>query len=423
MLKDKRHIIAIFSLVFLLMIIGLIIRKSLQPVSYGETGNYRWDANFEIMQQNVLNQNSNVCGECHKEILDYKQKDAHYNVPCVDCHGAGNVHVNYFKGDSLKGITKESAFLKKEYNLEGCLYCHRKLKARPIDFPQIDQQEHYSFLKINDLKTKCIECHNPHQPLYLLTDIKKSRIHPIVYRCSDCHKNKPEKSPAEVENHPTVFECKDCHKEIVDDFNTKPHHNKVDCRTCHQFHKENESAGRIFKNGNAKFCLMCHEKKSFKDDKTPPKIEWPAHIGNTKIIAKSSEKICLTCHENKIHKMNSYKMENPHSVNWISGHKEFALQNRSACQKCHTENTCISCHMKNKPSTHKIDWLKNHQGSGKKNPSSCENCHKKNSCYGCHKLEMPHPKDFGETHMNLISKKGKELCSNCHKEDFCNTCH
>lgn len=423
MFKDKQHIITIFSLLLFILIVGLIVRKQMQPVSYGESGNYRWDANYEIMQQEALNQNSNVCGECHTEIFNLNQKDAHYNVPCVDCHGTGNVHVNYYKGDSLKGISKESAILKKEYNLEGCLYCHRKLKAKPVDFPQIDHNEHYNFLKVNDLKTKCIECHNPHQPLYLLTDVKDSRIHPIVYKCTDCHKEKPDKSPKEVENHPIIFECQDCHSEIVKDFNSKPHNKHIECRTCHQFHKENESAGRIYKNGNAKFCLLCHESKSFKDDKYPPKVKWPEHVGNEKIIEKSDEKICLNCHEKQIHKMNLTKQKNPHSVGWIGNHKEDALKNKSICQNCHTSSTCISCHMKNKPASHKIGWLKKHVDSGTKNTSSCGNCHGKNSCYGCHKLEMPHPKGFDEKHKDIISQKGKSLCSNCHKEDYCATCH
>jgi hypothetical protein len=344
-------------------------------------------------------------------------------VPCVDCHGAGNVHVAYYNGDSLKGITRQAAMLEKEYNLEGCLYCHRKLKARPGDFPQIDHSEHYGFLKVSDMKTKCIECHSPHEPLFLLSDIQRSRIHPIVYRCSDCHKDKPEKSPKEVENHPTVFECKDCHAGIVKEFGTKSHSKHIECRTCHQFHKENESAGRIFKNGNAKFCLLCHERKSFKDEKYPPKIDWPGHVGGTEIVSKSDERICLNCHENQVHEMDLTEKQNPHSVNWISQHPEFGAKSRQVCQKCHSENSCISCHMRNKPSSHKADWRKDHKEFGLKNPSSCENCHKKNSCNSCHKLEMPHPKDFGDTHKDFILQKGKSLCSNCHNEDFCKLCH
>jgi Doubled CXXCH motif (Paired_CXXCH_1) len=422
-LKDKKHIIVLFSMLLFVLIALYIADRILQPETYGQYGNYRWAANNEILKQEMLNQNSATCGECHTEIHKLKQKDAHYNVPCVDCHGAGNVHVAYFRGDSIKGISRESATLPKEYELEGCLYCHRQLKARPADFPQINQSEHYGFLKVSDLKTKCIECHSPHEPLFLLSDVQKSRIHPIVHKCADCHKDNPVKSPKEVENHPTVFECKDCHGSIVKEFSTKSHSKHIECRTCHQFHKENESAGRIFKNGNAKFCLMCHEKKSFKDEKYPPKIDWPGHVGNSNIVSKIDEKICLNCHKDQVHEMDLNKRENPHSVNWMSQHREFGASSRDVCQKCHTSNSCTNCHMQNKPASHKADWSKTHKDFGAKNPSSCENCHRKNSCNSCHGLEMPHPKDFGDTHKEFIVQKGKALCSNCHNEDFCKSCH
>lgn len=422
-LKDKKHIITVFSILIVLFIAGLISRKALQPKSFGLHGNYRWDANSEIMSKEMINQNSGTCGECHEKIYQLHNKDAHYSVPCVDCHGAGNVHVAYYKGDSLKGTTKEQAYLKKEYNLEGCLFCHRKLKARPPDFPQVNQSEHYNFLHVNDIKTKCIECHSPHEPVFLLTEVSKSRIHPIVYRCTECHDIKPDKSPKEVPDHPTIFDCKDCHSKLVDDFSKRPHYKYVECRTCHLFHKENETTGRIYKNGNAKFCLLCHEKKPFKDEKYPPKIQWPDHVGNKDIIAKGDETICLNCHMDQVHEMNLKVDKNPHSDNWRTEHKDFAKTNRDVCQKCHSVNTCYSCHMKNKPSSHNDKWRKGHPEFGSKNKSSCENCHGKSSCNSCHKIEMPHPKDFGDTHKDVVSKKGRELCMKCHKENFCSECH
>jgi len=423
-MKDKQHIIILFSIIILVIIIGLIIGKIYQPETFGKYGNYRWNANIEIQSQKIVNQNINTCSECHNDIYQLHQKDAHYNVPCVDCHGAGNLHVKYYKRlDSSQYITKEQALMEKEYKLEGCLYCHRKLKARPSDFPQINQIEHYEFLHVNDLNTKCIECHSPHEPIFLLTEVRKSRVHPIVYKCIECHNKQPEKSFKDVPNHPMIFECKDCHSDIVSDFSKRPHYNYVECRTCHLYHKENETTGRIYKNGNAKFCLICHEKKPFKDEQYPPKIEWPSHIGNSDIIAKSDEKICLSCHMNQVHKMDLKIKENPHSRNWTNEHKEFAGQNRDMCQRCHTINECSSCHMKNKPSSHKDKWLKTHPKLAAKNKSSCETCHKKDACISCHKIEMPHPEEFVDKHKEIISQRGKTLCFNCHKEEFCSQCH
>lgn len=388
-MKDKSHIYFIFSIILGLLIIAQIADWLLKPASFDKFGHYRWDAIGEIQSQKIVNQNTKVCSECHNDIFNLHEKDAHYNVPCVDCHGAGNLHVAFHKGGKdAKNITLKQAVLKKEYNLEGCLFCHRKLAARPKDFPQVDVEEHFKFLNVTDPKTKCTDCHSPHEPIFLLTDVRQSRLHPIVYRCNDCHSKPVKPSYDDVPNHPKIFECKDCHAEIVNDFNQRPHHNYVECRTCHLFHKENETIGRIYKNGNAKFCLLCHEKKSFKSETYPPKIEWPSHIGKLGYIKEGDEKTCLNCHSNQIHKMVLGNSKSPHKGNWRKDHKKFAFNK--------TNN---------------------------KMNSSCNLCHQKDFCSSCHKLEMPHPENFAEVHKDIIQKKGKNLCYNCHGRQFCSTCH
>lgn len=422
MFSEKSHVVRIFLIIVILGVVGFVARQIALPESFGLHGHYRWEANNENRALPLINQNSNTCRTCHNGIYQLHEKDAHYNVPCVDCHGAGNLHVAYHK-DSLGTVTKEQAVMPKEFKLEGCLFCHRKLKARPSDFPQIDQTEHFKFLNVTNPDTKCIDCHSPHEPIFLLTDVKQSRIHPVVYKCTECHDKKPDKSFKDVENHPTIFECKDCHTNIVKSFEERPHHKYVECRTCHLYHKENETTGRIYKNGNVKFCLLCHEKKSFKSDKYPPKIEWPSHIGNLSIIEKTDEKICLKCHADQIHEMNQNTNDDPHPKNWVREHKEFAKSNSQICQKCHNTNKCSSCHLKTKPLSHTADWLKLHSKNAAGNKSSCDFCHRQNSCANCHKVEIPHPKGWEDNHKEVVSQKGREVCAKCHKEDFCKQCH
>jgi hypothetical protein len=423
-LKNKKHIIIFFCVVLIIIIIGVIAGKITRPKSYGEHGNYRYNAVEELQNQKIINQDIITCSECHKEIYQLHEKDAHYNVPCVDCHGPGDLHTQYHQGGEGSGnISKEQAAMQKEYKFEGCLYCHRKLKAKPFDFPQVDKNEHYKFLNVTNPETKCIECHSPHEPVFLLTDARQARLHPVVYKCTDCHEQKPEKSHRDVPGHPSIFECRDCHSQVVKDFNDRSHHNYVDCRTCHLYHRENETTGRIYKNGNAKFCLLCHEKKPFKDEKYPPKIEWSTHIGNPDIVSKGDAKICLNCHVDKIHKMDLLVKADPHPENWKSIHRETARQNLSVCMNCHTMNQCYSCHMKNKPASHNFNWRKQHSKIAASNKSSCEICHRKDGCFSCHKTEMPHPKDWQEKHKDFISKNGKTICNNCHKEEFCKQCH
>lgn len=388
-MKDKSHIIAIFSIIFVLILVALISKKLLQPDSFDKFGHYRWKALSEIENQKIINQNIKVCAECHNDIYQIHQKDAHYHVPCVDCHGAGDSHVAFHRDTSKsKSISKKQAEMPKKYNLEGCLFCHRKLAARPSDFPQIDKDKHFKFLKVTKPNTKCTDCHSPHQPIFLLTDVKNSRLHPIVYRCNDCHSKPVKKDYSKVEGHPKIFECKDCHAEIVKEFKQSPHNEYVECRTCHLFHKEDETIGRIYKNGNARFCLLCHEKKSFKDEIYPPKIVLKDHIKNLNYIDKMNEKLCLNCHQKQIHSMSYIKIQNPHNKNWRIEHKKFALVKSTST----INTTCISCHSRN-------------------------------FCIDCHKLEMPHTKDFLDSHLEIATKKGSTVCYNCHKKDFCNQCH
>lgn len=389
-MKDKKHIITVFGILLVVVVIAIFVDRMLQPKSYNKFGHYRWDAVGELQSQKIINQNIKTCAECHKNIYQLHEKDAHYSVPCVDCHGAGNLHVAFHRKDSTsKGITKEQAVMEKEFKLEGCLYCHRKLKARPSDFPQVDQKEHYKFLNVTNPDTKCIDCHSPHEPVFLLTEVQQSKLHPIVYKCTDCHATKPEKSFKEVADHPKIFECKDCHTEIVKDFETKPHHKYVECRTCHLFHKEGENIGRMYKNGNSKFCLLCHENKPFKDPKYPPKVKWPEHIGKLDYLVNINQKICLNCHTNQIHKMNLKSNPNPHANGWKADHKKYAKNDKNpsimnaACQSCHTKDFCISCH----------------------------------------KVDIPHPDGFLDNHKNVVAKKGKAVCANCHKPEFCSQCH
>ena len=398
-MKDKFHIISVFALVILFVIALIFATRILRPDSFDKHGHYRWNAVNEIIKNNnVINQNTRTCGKCHKAIYQLHEKDAHYSVPCVDCHGAGNLHVAFYnKGEDAKNITAEQAKLPKEYKLEGCLFCHRKLKARPSDFPQIDKNEHFKFLNVKDTSVKCIECHSPHEPIFLLTEARASKLHPIVYKCTDCHNTKPAGNFKDVKNHPTIFECRDCHSQIVTSFEQRPHNKYVECRTCHLFHKENESVGRMYKNGNAKFCLLCHKQAAFKDPKYPPKIDWPAHIANSKLFAgnadllvKIDQKICLNCHTNQIHEMNPKGRSNPHLSNWRTLHKSYI-------------NKTIGL------------------GNVKK---VCNACHQESFCSSCHKMAIPHSDDFkGGAHKDFVKAKGRELCAKCHPKDQCKFCH
>jgi hypothetical protein len=97
MLKDKSHIVKIFSLIGAFLIVFIVVDRILQPDSFGLHGHYRWNANNENQALKIVNQNIKVCKECHEDIYQLHEKDAHNSVPCVDCHGAGDLHVAFRK--------------------------------------------------------------------------------------------------------------------------------------------------------------------------------------------------------------------------------------------------------------------------------------------------------------------------------------
>ena len=305
-MENWGHVWRLLILIILVAVIAFTVQRLLRPEGYGEVGNYRVGGLYDTMAQDLVHQGKEVCGDCHDDILSVHEKDIHFGVNCEDCHGPGHLHVKYYLGED-DSIIEEAAAMPKEYTLEGCLFCHRELVSRPRDFPQVDPAEHYRFLKVTEPNTRCIECHSPHEPLFLLTKVSEARIHPVIYECSDCHETEPQKDHRQVPDHPVIFVCKDCHPAVVKDFKTHEHA-FLRCTACHLFHQETESAGRIFKNGNRRFCLLCHEKKPFKSQEELPQIVSSEHLAEQAAdfeldlaTIQQDPRACLGCHFDFIH--------------------------------------------------------------------------------------------------------------------------
>ena len=337
-MKNNAHVKRVFGLLIIAAVLGFGVRQLMTPDTWGESGYYRGDALKDFLGQQHVYQSQKTCAPCH-DIYDIHEKDVHFAVQCENCHGPADVHIaeieafllrnsqgptesgEYLK-EALEAVPEELFRMPKEYTLEGCLYCHRKLASRPRDFAQIDPEEHYAFLHVIDDSIKCVECHNPHEPLFLLEPVSEARIHPTIYECQYCHEERPEKDYREAENHPVIFECADCHTAIVQDFK-KREHASLRCTACHLFHRENETSERIYKNGNKQFCLLCHERKPFKDQDNLPQIdvaehleEMPDAMGKSLKLIQESKTSCLECHYNFIH--------NPDLIRVLREQKEWA---------------------------------------------------------------------------------------------------
>ncbi len=292
--------------ILILAAAGFSAQHLFRPASFGKAGRYRYDSLEEIAAQPPVHRTKATCAGCHEDIAEVHGKDIHFGVQCEDCHGPGDRHVR-FRKEKDPSVTAEEATMPREYTLEGCLFCHRRLAARPRTFPQIELAKHYEFLHVRDPRTRCIECHSPHEPLFLLTGVEEARIHPVIYECVDCHETKPEKPHTDAKHHPAIFTCGDCHAALVKDFEGREH-SFMRCTNCHLFHRENDTAGRIFKDGNKSFCLLCHEKKPFKDPDGVHQIEPAKHIaafakraGKDPDALEDDPRACLACHAEIIH--------------------------------------------------------------------------------------------------------------------------
>lgn len=285
-----RHTLRLFLLLGTVLVMAVVVRTLLVPESYGEHGHFRYDAVAEAREHEQRHVGAGVCAECHDDIVDLHDKDAHFRVACETCHGPGAAHAAA-EGDGP--ITRPEGGAP-------CLVCHLSMPSRPGDFPQIVPEDHYRFVGVRDADTPCTACHDPHEPLYMDRDIRTARLHPLMHRCRDCHSGRTDETLARPENHPPIFSCDYCHPEIAAGFTARPHR-EVRCSACHLFFRESESAGRIIRDADPRFCLLCHRDTDFRSDDAPPGIDWPDHRDDMAETAADLDKRCIDCHQDRIH--------------------------------------------------------------------------------------------------------------------------
>jgi hypothetical protein len=128
----------------------MVARAFLTPPSFRQYALYRGDAWYrgdaleEIASRTPVYAGKKACDECHSDILQKLDKDAHKTLSCEACHGVCRDHAGNpdIKPDKLTG--------------SHCIRCHEANPSRPAWFKQIVVKEHYG--------VKCSECHMPHQP-------------------------------------------------------------------------------------------------------------------------------------------------------------------------------------------------------------------------------------------------------------------
>lgn len=294
MKPDYRHAIRLFVVIAVILGAAVGAKQLAIPDTFGEFGAYRGASVKAAMEGRPAHLGEVGCVKCHAKQVKLHDKDAHRNVQCESCHGPGRDHA----------AAPKSARMKKPGGKEPCLVCHRRMAARPGAFPQVEWKEHYKFVGVAKEDTPCTTCHNPHEPLFMDRELGKARMHPLVQRCRDCHQG-PERKPdtPRPANHPAIFQCNYCHADVVKDFASRSH-KKIRCTTCHIFFKESDFAGRIIRDADPRFCLLCHGEGDFRAKDAPPSISWPAHREEMGDGPQDATKRCIDCHQTEnIHQL------------------------------------------------------------------------------------------------------------------------
>ena len=280
----------------------MVARSLAVPDSFEKYGFYRGDAAIEARTVRTPRlQGKTVCADCHDELTPLHEKDVHRTVQCEDCHGPADRHVREQK-DKTQDFDPAASIVRPKEN-DICLICHRALNARPGSFPQVEWREHFKAGGVKPDKietTKCINCHNPHEPLFLTKPLPEARLHPLIHRCRDCHVGlaKDAKMPPQ---HPATFSCQYCHDDLDADFQKRKHAD-VTCTTCHLFQRDSDFAGRIIRNTDPRFCLLCHGKTDFRDANGKVKlVKWPQHLTDHDKKLTDKKTPCVNCHADEIH--------------------------------------------------------------------------------------------------------------------------
>jgi hypothetical protein len=107
------------------------------------------------------------------------------------------------------------------------------------------------------------------------------------------------------------------------------------------------------------------------------------------------------------------------------------------CTDCHAArgapNDCADCHREVdagwEPASHRRDWRKAHgptsRGPAVATADDCGLCHTEATCVRCHLQEPPddHHNHFRRRGHGLLAMLDRETCAACHRSDACDRCH
>ena len=206
----------------------------------------------------------------------------------------------------------------------------------------------------------------------------------------------------------------------------------LDCASCHVGAESTDEPGMP----KAAQCALCHDDL---DAEKPPERQVGALFADKKFAAAhagalydelvfshqrhvAAEIECATCHAG---------IETNEDV------LDLSTWRMSACTSCHAErgtpNECATCHSTIRedvpPPSHDQLWLRRHGqvvcNRGDATSDDCSMCHTEASCVSCH-LEVPpanHTNHWRMKGHGVTAALDRQSCATCHTEESCASCH
>jgi len=184
-----------------------------------------------------------------------------------------------------------------------------------------------------------------------------------------------------------------------------------------------------------------------------------------------AQNFCINCHVNApevpaiqalasderslVHRANFMAPSSHAEINFLASHGPEARKNQPTCATCHTQTSCLACHVapapkqamalalpgpgravgartsRHAPLSHTPEFKEGHSGEASATPRTCATCHVRDDCLSCHRPGARessaggdyHPTGFLVRHPAATYAR-QTACGDCHNaQQFCASCH
>ncbi|HEY1305776.1 MAG TPA: cytochrome c3 family protein [Vicinamibacterales bacterium] len=140
------HLVRLAALFAVGIALVLGFRWALVPEDYGRFGPYRARALVQNQLRPVVYAGQTMCVDCHSDVADLRQGNAHARIACESCHGPLAAHA-----------ADPAVAARRPDPRATCAVCHLPSPAKPAWFKTVDFTEHAD-------PGACTSCHPAHAP-------------------------------------------------------------------------------------------------------------------------------------------------------------------------------------------------------------------------------------------------------------------